>query len=255
MNAPRWSIAKLSRIETASQRVQVTDLGQLADLYRVTGERRDQLLALARTARQCGWWDAYADTIQTDYAAYIELEVEAKSLRCFDGLVINGLLQTERYAQEIIRVGLMQFAPPSEIDRRVDVRRTRQAVLTEREPEPLRLWSIIDEAALRRMTGGPEVMSRQFERLLEFAGLPNVMLQVLPFQAGAHPAVTGTFALMDFPGKHMADVVYLDGLTGALYVEDDVQVHTYGLAFNQLAMNALGVDDSLALIAELAKRV
>lgn len=249
----RWSIAKLSRVETASQRVSIADLRQLADLYQVTGERYEQLTMLARSARQRGWWDAYADTIQTDYAAYIELEAEADSLRCYDGLVVNGLLQTEDYAREIIRVGLMQFAPQSEVDRCVEVRRTRQRALTERADGTLRLWTIIDEAALRREVGGAAVTRRQYEHLIEVAELPNVMLQVLPFGAGAHPAITGTFALMSFPEHQIADVVYLDGLTSALYIEDDLQVHTYDLVFNQLAMNALGVDHSLALIADLAR--
>ncbi|MGI5164084.1 helix-turn-helix domain-containing protein [Spirillospora sp. CA-253888] len=249
----RWSRPKLSRIETAVQRVKAVDVQRLCDLYGASPERREELLALARSARQRGWWDAYADTIPTDYAAYIELEAEAKSLRCYDALVVNGLLETDEYAHEVIRVGLMQFAPPAEVERRVEVRRTRQAALTARHPEPLRLWSIIDEAALRRVIGGRGVMRRQYRHLLELAENPNVMLQVLPFAAGAHSAPSGTFALMEFPERHMPDVVYLDGLTGALYIEDDMQVHTYSLAFNQLAMSALGVDETRSLIAELAK--
>lgn len=253
MGSGRWSAAKLSRLETANQRIKVADLNLLLDLYQVPGDQRDDLLSLARTARQRGWWDAYAQTIHTDYAAYLELEAEARSLRCYDALVINGLLQSEQYAREIISVGLMQFAPPSEVDRRVEIRRTRQAALTDRTPEPLRLWSIIDEAALHRTVGGPAVMREQYERLLGLAEQPNVMLQVLPYSEGAHPAITGTFAIMEFAEHHIPDVVYLDGLTSALYVEDDAEVHTYSLAFNQLAMGALGVSDSLAMIKRLAK--
>ncbi|TDC91402.1 helix-turn-helix transcriptional regulator [Actinomadura sp. 7K507] len=249
----RWSTPKLSRVETAAQGIKTTDVNQLCDIYDVTPERREALLALTRSARQRGWWDAYADTIHTDYAAYIELEAEAKSLRCYDALVLNGLLQTNEYAYEVIRVGLMQFAPPSEVDRRVEVRTTRQALLHDREPAPLRIWSIIDEAVLRRIIGGPAVMNRQYHHLLNLAEHPNVMLQVLPFAAGAHAAPTGTFAYMDFPERHTPDVVYLDGLTSALYIEDDTQVHTYCLAFNQLAMTALGADESLDMISKLAK--
>ncbi|NKZ04619.1 helix-turn-helix domain-containing protein [Actinomadura latina] len=249
----RWSAPKLSRIETAAQGIKTSDVNQLCDLYGVPAEKREALLALTRTARQRGWWDAYADTIHTDYAAYIELEAEAKSLRCYNALMINGLLQTEEYAHEIIRVGLMQFAPLSEVDRRVEVRRTRQTLITRQEPEPLRVWSIIDEAALRRTIGGPEVMARQCDHLLSISEHPNVMIQVLPFPAGAHPATTGAFAHMEFPEHHMPDIVYIDGLTSALYVEDDAQVHTYSLAFNQLAMAALGADESLTMISDLAK--
>ncbi|TDC53171.1 XRE family transcriptional regulator [Actinomadura sp. KC345] len=248
----RWSSPKLSRIETAAQGIKTTDVNQLCDVYDVTPERREALLALTRSARQRGWWDAYADTIHTDYTAYIELEAEARSLRCYNALMVNGLLQTEEYAHEIIRVGLMQFAPLSEVDRRVEVRQTRQGLLDARETEPLRVWSIIDEAALRRTIGGPAVMARQCDHLLKLAERPNVMLQVLPFAAGAHPALTGAFVHMEFPERHMPDIVYLDGLTSALYVEDDAQVHTYSLAFNQLAMTALGVEDSLDMISALA---
>lgn len=250
----RWSAAKLSRLERAGQGIKIADVNQLCDLYEVTPEKREALLALTRSSRQRGWWDAYADTIHTDYAAYIELEAEATSLRCYNAQMINGLLQTEEYAREVIRVGLMQFAPPAEIDRRVEVRRTRQRLLEERESGPLRIWSILDEAALRRTVGGPDVMARQCDHLLRASELPNVMIQVLPLSAGAHPALTGAFTHMEFPERHMADVIYLDGLTSALYVEDDAQVHSYALAFNQLAMTALGVDESLDVIAELARR-
>ncbi|MFG2021652.1 helix-turn-helix domain-containing protein [Actinomadura geliboluensis] len=251
----RWSTPKLSRIETAAQGIKTSDVNQLCDLYGVTPEKRETLLALTRTARQRGWWDAYADTIHTGYASYIELESEAKSLRCYDALILNGLLQTTEYAREVIRVGLMQFAPATEVDRRLEVRTTRQNLLHAREPEPLRIWSIIDEAALRRTIGGPEVMARQCLHLIELAEQPNVMLQVLPFAAGAHPAPTGTFAHMAFPERHMPEVIYLDGLTSALYIEDDSQVHTYSLAFNQLAMAALGADESLELISRLASEL
>lgn len=249
----RWSAAKLSRVETAAQRIKTADLNQLLDLYKVEGNRREALLALACTVRQRGWWDAYADVIHADYASYIELEAEAKALRCYDALAVHGLLQTEEYAHEIIKVGLMHLAPASEVDRRVEIRRTRQQALTEPAPEPLRLWSIIDEGALHRVVGGPEVMRPQYEHLLEAARLPNVMLQVLPHSAGAHPAVGGAFTIMEFTRRHIPDVVYLDGMTGALYVEDDAQVHTYSLAFDRLGAAALGADESLAMISRLAK--
>ncbi|MFD0856788.1 DUF5753 domain-containing protein [Actinomadura adrarensis] len=179
---------------------------------------------------------------------------EARSLRSYSALMINGLLQTEEYAHEIIRVGLMQFAPPPEVERRVEVRTTRQSLLHDRVPEPLRIWSVIDEAVLRRNIGPPGIMAAQCDHLLDLSQRPNVMIQVLPFEAGAHPSLTGAFTHMDFPEPHMPDIVYLDGLTGALYVEDETQVHTYSLAFNQLAMTALGVDESLAMISDLAEQ-
>ncbi|TDC67401.1 XRE family transcriptional regulator [Actinomadura sp. GC306] len=252
--AGRWSTPKLSRIETAAQGIKPADVDHLCDVYNAAPEKREALLTLARSARQRGWWDAYADTIHTDYASYIELEAEASSLRCYNALMINGLLQTDEYAHEIIRVGLMQFAPLSEVDRRVEIRKTRQGRLLAQDLGPLRVWSIIDEAALSRTIGSPDIMARQCEHLLELSENPNVVLQVLPFAAGAHPATTGAFVHMEFPERHMPDVVYLDGLTSALYIEDDAQVHTYSLAFNQLAMTALGADESLDMISGLAKQ-
>ncbi|MFB4311846.1 helix-turn-helix domain-containing protein [Actinomadura sp. GTD37] len=251
--AGRWSTPKLSRIETAAQGIKTSDVNQLCAVYGVPPEKREALLALTRTARQRGWWDAYADTIQTDYAAYIELEAEAKSLRCYNALVLNGLLQTDEYAHEVIRVGLMQFAPPAEVDRRVEIRKTRQGLVKDTASEALRVWSVIDEAALRRIVGSSDIMRRQYAHLLALSEQPNIMLQVLPFEAGAHPAFSGAFSYMEFPEHHMPDVVYIDGLTSALYVEDDAQVHTHLLTFNQLAMAALGADESMELISELAE--
>jgi hypothetical protein len=219
-------------------------------LYEVSAERRDYLLTLARRARERGWWDAYADHLPTDYAAHIELEAEATSLRCYNAVLLHGLLQTEAYAREVIRSALMQFRPPAEVDRRVEVRMTRQAVLTKRDPT-LRFWTVIDENALRRRIGGPELMRAQGERLMELAGLPNVMIQVLPHGADTHPGVAGTFSVLQFPERYVPDVGYVETITGALSIEDETEVHTCCLAFDQIRAMALGPDESLAMIERL----
>ncbi|MCP2337709.1 DUF5753 domain-containing protein [Actinomadura rupiterrae] len=249
----QWSPAKLSRIETCARRVRAPDLEELLELYEVPEDRRAALRSLGASARQRGWWDAYADTLKGEALAAIELEAEARTLRSFDGLVLNGLLQTDDYAREVIRVGLMQFASRAEMDRRVDVRRERRRVLTDRRPEPLRLWTIVDEAALRRVVGGPELMWEQYEHLLSVAELPNVMIQVLPFAGGAHPGLSGEFSILDFADSAVPDVAYYDNLSGVAYVEDEDEVFRYSLAFNQLATAALGLDESLRLIATLAQ--
>jgi transcriptional regulator with XRE-family HTH domain len=246
----RWSKAKLSRIETANSGVKVPDLHRIFDLYDLREARREGLLALARNARQRGWWDAYAGQLLTDYSAYLELESEAVSLRCYNAIVLHGLLQTEEYAHEVIRSALMQFSPPAEVDKRVEIRLTRQGAFTKREP-PLRLWAIIDENCLRRVIGSRAVMNNQFRRLLELAESPNVMLQVLSHGAGAHPSSAGTFSIVELPEVHMPDIVYIETMTSALYVEDPTQVHTYSLAFDQLRAMALGPDESLAMITQL----
>lgn len=245
-----WSRATLGRMETAVRRVKPVELQRLLDIYKVDGRRRDDLVELARGARERGWWHRYTDTLPAAYATYIALEAEARSLRCYDALVVHGLLQTEDYAREVIRAGLMQLAPDSEVERRVEVRLNRQALLTERDPS-LELWCVIDENTLRRMIGGADVMRAQYTRLAELAEFPNVTLQVLPHEVGAHPGVEGTFSILEFPERYMPDVGYIEALNGALWVEDGAQVHAYSLVFNHLVAEALGIGESAVFLRRL----
>ncbi len=246
-----WSVAKLSRIETARVGINLADLRYLLKIYDVTDERVEELVSLARRARMRGWWESYADTLPSDYASYIGLESEAASLRCFDALTLNGLLQTTDYARDVIRASLMALSPPGEVERRVEVRTTRQRVLN-REVNPLRLWTVIDEAVLRRQVGSSQVMKAQGDHLLELAALPNVTVQVLPDGVGAHPATTGTFSILEFPEPQDPDVVYLETLTANIFVEDDAQAYRYALAFDHLRAMALGPEESKAFIAALS---
>jgi transcriptional regulator with XRE-family HTH domain len=246
-----WSRATLGRMETAIRRIKPVELQRLLDIYKVDGGRRDDLAELARGARERGWWHRYTDTLPAAYTSYIALEADARSLRCYDALVVHGLLQTEDYAREVIKAGLMQLASDSEVERRVEVRLNRQALLAERKP-PLELWCVIDENTLRRMIGGTAVMRAQYTRLAELAELPNVTLQVLPHKVGAHPGVEGTFAILEFPERYMPDVGYIEALNGALYLEDDTDVHAYSLVFNRLVAEALGIGESVAFLRRLA---
>jgi transcriptional regulator with XRE-family HTH domain len=246
-----WSKTKLSRIENVLRRVDVSEVDGLLELYGVTGERHEALIKFTSTAGQRDWWDA--EPLRTDYVTYIGLEAEAEALSCYSMGVIHGLLQTEEYAHHVIQAALMRSKPPSAVGRRVSVRATRQAVLTERD-EPLRFWSIIDEAVLRREIGGQEVMRAQYERLLELAELPNVTLQVMPAAAGAHPGVIGPFSILNFPEQYFPDVVYVESMTGALYIEDESQVHMHTLAFEQMQATALNPGESAKLIGRRAGR-
>lgn len=246
-----WSKTKLSRIENVLRRVAVPEVQGLLELYGVTGGRYEALIDFTRTARQRDWWDT--EPLRTDYATYIGLEAEAEALSCYGMGVIHGLLQTDDYARHVIRAALMRFKPPAEIDRRVAVRSARQAVLTRRD-RPLRLWSIIDEAVLNRAIGGEKVMRAQYERLLELTDLPNVMLQVMPAAAGAHPGAIGSFSILQFPEQYFPNVVYVESMTGALYIEDESQVHTHTLAFEQMQATALSPDESTALLRQRAGR-
>ncbi|WP_433182964.1 helix-turn-helix domain-containing protein [Actinoallomurus sp. CA-150999] len=246
-----WSRATLGRMETAVRRIKPVELQRLFNIYKVDGRRRADLVELARGARERGWWHRYTDTLPAAYATYIALETEARSLRCYDALVVHGLLQTEDYAREVIRAGLMQLASDSEVERRVEVRLNRQALVTERDP-PLELWCVIDENTLRRMIGGTDVMRAQYTHLAELAERSNVTLQVLPHDMGAHPGVEGTFSILEFPERYMPDVGYIEALNAALYVEDDAHVHAYSLVFNHLVADALGIGESAAFLRRLA---
>jgi transcriptional regulator with XRE-family HTH domain len=240
-----WSKTKLSRIENVFRRVDVPEVEGLLELYGVTGERYEALIKFTRTVGQRDWWDT--ESLRTDYATYIGLEAEAEALSCYSMGVIHGLLQTEEYAHHVIQAALMRTEPPAAVGRAVAVRAARQAVLTERD-QPLRFWSIIDEAVLNRVIGGKEVMRAQYERLLKLAERPNVTLQVMPASAGAHPGAIGSFSLLHFPEQYFPDVVYLENMTGALYIEDENQVHMHTLALEQLQAIALDPDESAKLL-------
>lgn len=248
-----WSTAKVSRIETARTGITAPDLTAILDLYQVDDNRRVALYALARTARKRGWWDAYAESTPSDYATYIELEAETAYMRSYDPLLINGLLQTEDYAREIIRAALMALSPPAEVLRRVEVRMTRQLLL-QREDSPLRFWTIINESVLHQQVGSPEVMAAQYAKLAELSERDNVTIQVLPSTKAAHPATAGQFAIMEFREPYDPEVVYVESMASSLYVESEVEIYLYTLAFDHLRAMAFDPEESRDMISALAKR-
>jgi transcriptional regulator with XRE-family HTH domain len=244
-----WSPAKISRIETARTMVSPADLQAVLDLYEVSGGNRDRLTELGRAARQRGWWDTYADLLGPEYATLIALESDAQMVRWYAAQIVPGLLQTEDYAREIIRSTLL-ISPPGEIERKVQVRMSRQRVLDAEVPP--RLSVILDESVLRRAVGSAEVMREQLRHLVQAASRPNVDLRVLPYAAGAHPSVTGEFTILSFPERDAPDVVYLENMTSNIYVEREAEVFLYTLVFERLAPMAMGPEDSVSLITELA---
>jgi transcriptional regulator with XRE-family HTH domain len=240
-----WSPSKISRIETGTTAPSVADLRRLLDTYQVGGAQRERLELLGQTAGQRGWWDAYADTLNSDYAALIGLEDQATSIRWYAAQIVPGLTQTEDYAREIVRSGSWTY-PPGEIERRVQVRRNRQKVLT--RDQPVTLAVVLDEAVLHHQVGAPQLMRGQLRHLTELSSLPNVEIQVLSDTAGAHAAVHGEFQILGFPELIATDVVYLEHLTSSIYVEREAEVFRYSLAFDQLRTLALSANDSRALI-------
>ena len=244
-----WSTSTIFRIETGRSRPQPGNVRVLLELYGVTGPERDGLIRLSREARQSGWWHSFRDVLPNPYEVFIGLEAGAASIRNFEPVVIPGLLQTEEYARQMSRGGPREL-DREDIERRVQVRIERQRILT-REDRP-RLWAVIDEAVIRRVVGGPEVMREQLRHLIECAEQGKTTLQVVPFSAGAHAGTTGPFIILDFPEPTDPSVVYVETLAGDLYLEERADVDRYTLAFDRLLAAALHPDDSVRLVQQAA---
>jgi len=251
-----WSKSKVSRYELARGGLKPADVLRLLDTYQVEGSQRDQLLALAEEARRRGWWDAYSDVLTEGHQAFIGLEAEATSIREWQLSVIPGLLQTERYAREVLS-GYHEVATisPLAISRRLETRLIRQQLLT--RDEPLELVTLLDEAVLRRQRGGRAVMRAQLQRLAEAAELPNVTIQILPLNRN-HGLAVDSFAILQFGKDQEAalhDVVSMEHLINELYVEGDTDTYQFRLAFDHLAEESLPPSESRELILSVAREV
>jgi transcriptional regulator with XRE-family HTH domain len=244
------SASKISRVETGRVSVSPRDVRDMLELYGVPAQQRDSLVQLARDSRQKGWWHAYSDTIHPQFATYVGLENAASEIRVYEVNLMPGLLQTAEYARTIIKAGAMN-GHHEDVERMVALRMARQPALTRDDP-PM-LWTVVDEAALRRRVGGTELMRAQLEHVLELSGLKNVAMQVIPFGVGAHPAMGRPFVILVFPERIDPDVVYLEDLTSAFYLEDVDEVDRYNVFFNHLRATALSFDDSAALVTSVLK--
>jgi transcriptional regulator with XRE-family HTH domain len=243
------SASKISRVETGRVSVSPRDVRDMLAIYGVADDQRDGLVQLARESRQKGWWHAYGDSVQPHFATYLGLESAASEIRIYEVNLIPGLLQTEEYARAVITAGMVNN-PRTEIERAVALRMERQQVARSSLPK---VWAVLDEAALRRQVGGPEVMRVQLEYLREVCDMPNISLQVIPFFGGAHPGMGRPFVILVFPERVDPDVVYLEDLTSALWVEDVDQVDRYNVFFNHLRATALSFENSAALITAVLK--
>jgi transcriptional regulator with XRE-family HTH domain len=235
----------LYRLETARARPQRRTLIALLDLYGVSGDARTALLDIAKGADDQGWLRPYHAELPEEYAAYISFEAEARAVRNYESLFIPGLLQTEDYARAVIS-GTLPLATSTEVEQRVRARIERQARLNA-EP-PLGLWAIVDEAAIRRLVGGPAVMREQLSGLLEAAKQPNITLQVIPFDVGAHPGMPGSFVYMEFDQAD-PELVYVDTLAGDLFLEADADLRLYASMFDYLRATALSPARATGLIS------
>ncbi|MEV6182624.1 helix-turn-helix domain-containing protein [Streptomyces sp. NPDC052016] len=248
-----WHQSKVSRIETGTSGTKPADVRLLLDAYGVTDPQlRELMLALAGSVESGGrdhWVHAYRGVLPPAYRDFISLESQATAMRTLETTVVPGLLQTPEYARAVTRAAV-EGVDEEQVDTLVEVRLARQDVLRVRPP--LELNAVLDEAVLRREVGGPEVMARQLERLMEAARLPQVTLRVLPFTAGAHIGVTGSFVIFSFSSTSDLDVVVLDHLTSSLYLERKEDLQAYTEAFNALRAHALSPADTLEYIAATA---
>jgi transcriptional regulator with XRE-family HTH domain len=236
------------RIEHARVRPQTRTLRTLLDLYGVETEQQGELVGWLRDARERGWLHAYQSELPEQYMNFIGFEGEARSSWNYESLFVPGLLQTEDYARAVI-TGVLPFAGRDEVERRVEVRMERQNVL--QNENPLELWGIVDEAALRRQVGGNAVMRAQLRHLLHASELPNITFQVIPFEAGAHAGMPGSFVFLQFADEAIPQVIYVDSMAGELFLEEVSDIRRYRLVFEHLRAVAASPDASRSLVAAI----
>ena len=240
------SMSKLSRMETGQGAVTARDVRDLCVLYGVTDDaERDRMMKLAAEGRQRAWWQSY----DLGYETYVGLEAEALAISAFQSSVVHGLLQTADYARAGHESAMPRLAP-DQIDMQIEAKLTRQQILT-RDGAP-HFAVVLDEAALRRMAGGRRVMAAQLARILDHAALPNVTIQVLPFELGSHPALESNFTLLDLPDQ-APDVVFVEGLIGSTYLERAEDLKRYREIFCRLQSLALNSRDTAELIAGIMR--
>jgi transcriptional regulator with XRE-family HTH domain len=245
----RASGSKMSRLETGRVGFKDRDITDLLTLYGVDDDQqRGALRDLARDASAQGWWHDYSDVLETWFEAYVGLEEAATGIRAYEIQFVPGLLQTEDYARAVTLLGHAN-APSDEIERRVKLRMARQGLLTGQQPP--HLWVVLDEAVLRRSVGRPGVMRGQLKHLLEATERPNVTIQIVPFQAGGHAAAGGPFSILRFAEFDLPDVVYLEQLTSALYLDKRDTVEHYLAVMERLCLEASPAAASAKAISEI----
>ena len=244
----RATESKISRLETGKVSFKERDVEDLLTFYGVLdGKERDQVLDLVREANAQGWWHSFGEVLPSWFEAFIGLESAASVVRAYEVQFVPGLLQCPQYVDAVLSSNRAQSA--TDHKRRIELRQRRQAAL-EREDAPI-LWVVLDEAALRRPIGGPEVMKAQIAYLIEQAERPNITIQLLPYSVGAHAAEGGAFTLLRFAESDLPDVVYLEHLTGAQYIERPEDVEQYARAMDRISVDALHPEATLEALKAL----
>jgi transcriptional regulator with XRE-family HTH domain len=246
------STSKISRIETAARGASSRDVRDLCGIYRVDAATRDYLMRLAREAKERGWWQHY-DEVVPDYTTFMGLEAAASSIQAYDTITVPGLLQIPAYSVALTRRLHLPLGADA-AEQYATSRQERQKRLT--EPESPDYWVILDEAALHRQVGGPKVMKDQIEHLVHRSTERHVILQIIPFAAGAHAGMEGNFAILGYDQAEVPDVVYTEGRAGHLFLSRDADLKLFRDTFDHLRAVAESPDDSLdrmqQLLAELS---
>jgi len=243
----RASESKISRMELGRVGFKERDVRDLLSLYGVhDDEERATMLARVQEANESSWWHAYGDVTPNWFQRYLGLETTASLIRTYEVQFVPGLLQTEAYARAVVRLGHSN-APEDEVSRRVRLRLARQQMLT--SPDPPKLWAVVDEAALRRPIGGRQVMRDQIEALIgTVIKVPNVRLQVVPLASGGHAAAGGSFTILRFPQRDLPDMVYIEQLTSALYLDKREDIDCYFDAVNRLFVEAAPLKETVRIL-------
>jgi Domain of unknown function (DUF5753)/Helix-turn-helix domain len=247
----RSSDSKISRMELGRVSFKRRDVEDLLTLYGVTSEDvRAELVTLAERANKRGWWHQYGDVLANWFQSYVGLEAAASVIRTYEVQFVPGLLQTRDYARAVTRLGHPRIKI-EELERRVEVRIARQQLLT--RPHPPQFWAVVDEAVLRRPMGGVEIMRAQLEALIDFTRLPNVVVQVMPFASGGHAAAGGAFSILRFPDQDLPDVVYIEQLSSALYLDRREDLDLYAEAIERLYVEAEPPDRTPEILRRVIK--
>ena len=251
--AIRGSESKISRLELGRVGFKVRDVEDLLTLYKLTdAEERTRLLHLAREANNPGWWQRYDDITPNWFHSYLGLEMAAEMIRTYEVQFIPGLLQTPDYARAVIQLGRdKRLLPPEELERLVSLRMARQETLG--GIHPTRVWAVVDEAVLHRPIGGYAVLKAQLEHLAELSRQPNVTLQILPFSAGGYAATGGAFSLLRFADADLPDIVYIEHLTSAVYLDKREDLDEYVVTMDSLSIAASTPRRTHELLSEIIK--
>ncbi|MER5493649.1 helix-turn-helix domain-containing protein [Streptomyces sp. NPDC002454] len=244
----RVTAATVRRMETAEVALKVPYVHILLPLYGASTEETDAFLSLVEDANRPGWWQRYHDVLPEWFSLYVSLEAEARLIRSYEPHFVPGILQTDRYAREVMTAGTIGHSHPEEVERHVALRLDRQQLLA--KPEAPHLWIIMDETVLRRPVASAEVMAEQMDRLVTAAHAPRLTLQVAEFAEGPHPGTYGPFSLFRFTQPELPDMVYCEFLTGALYLDSPIEVANHLEVLDHMSAQAASTDRTREILRD-----